>query len=112
MIVGDQDAGDEWDRHQTCSRRDLKPNLDASVAAALDCERAADEQRALTHPAQTAVSVRRRRFGHPSSVVDDLENDAVDARLERDIDLRRLGVAGDVGQALLGDPVDGELRFV
>ena len=77
--------------------------------ASLDRERAADEQRALAHASQPAV-LRRARRAETAAVVGDAQDDAVASRVERD---RRRGsalrVARDVGQALLRDPVDGEL---
>jgi hypothetical protein len=47
--------------------------------------------------------------GKAAAVVRDAKDDAVMARLERDPDPARLRVAGDVGQALLRDAVDGQL---
>ena len=44
-------------------------------------------------------------------VVDDAQDDAALAALEREQHLARLGVTGDVRQALLGDPVEDELRL-
>ena len=114
VVVGDQDPGDERDRHHdtacagttsaagTSSRTSTPPS-----GACLDRQRAADEQRPLAHAAQAAVL--DRRAGEAATVVGDAQDDAVVAGLERDRDAARLGVAGDVRQALLRDAIDGEL---
>src|SRR5581483_7818644 len=44
-----------------------------------------------------------------AAVVDDTQDDAFVAALEREQHLARLGVTSNVGEALLGDPVDHEL---
>ena len=114
VVVGDQDPCDERDRHQRHRlRRDdlgcrhFQPHLDPAAGCLLDRERAADEQRPLAHAAQAAVL--NRCAGEAAAVVGDTEDDAVVAALERDRHTARLGVAGDVRQALLRDAVDGEL---
>ena len=82
VVVGDEDAGDERDRHQAGLGGDFEPDLDAAVAAGLDGECAAHEHGAFAHPAQAAAAV-GRRLGHPSAVVDHVQHDAVGSTFER-----------------------------
>ena len=51
----------------------------------------------------------RRLAAEAPAVVADAEDDTRPGRLERDLDPRRLRMAGYVREALLRDPVDGEL---
>ena len=86
MVVGDEDPRDERDRHQAASAGTSSRTSTPPGAAGLDRERAADEERALAHPAQAAAAVRRRGLGDPAAVVDDAQDDAVGAGLERELD--------------------------
>ena len=63
----------------------------------------------LAHAAQAAVAVLCVRLAHPAAVVGHAQDDAACARLERELDAAGLCVAGDVREALLGDPVDRQL---
>ena len=60
------------------------------------------------------MAVQSESVGHrnPASVVEDAEDDTAGSGLKCDFDSLRVGMSGDVRQALLGHSVDGQLRVV
>src|SRR5512142_2622843 len=91
-----------------CLRRGLEPHLDTPAGPGPDRSGAADDQRTLADAAQaTALSV----AGIESpAVVNNPQDDAAVAALERKQHFGGLGVPGDIRQALLRDPVDDQLH--
>ena len=81
------------------------------IRAGLDRQLAADQQGALAHAADAEAALGLLE-GEAAAVVGDLELDPVGGAAQGDIDAPRLAVAGGVGQRLLGDPVEDELRVV
>ena len=108
MVVGDEDAGDEGDRHASSAAvdRNLESDLDAAGGCGFDRDGAADDQRALADAAQAAA------FGacaiEAAPVVEDAEHDAVGVVLERERHLAGAAVSCGVRQALLCNSVEDE----
>ena len=109
MIVGEEHAGDQRRGHRASligSRNATSVPCGSSGAHA---ELRADEQRPLAHATDPARVV-RDFCGQADAVVTHRQHHpAIVVRLEGDHDPASLRVPDDVGEALLGDPVDDQL---
>src|SRR6266540_964987 len=90
----------------------FEPDFDATVVPGLDRECCVDDQRALADSPEPAAL--DAAFAEAAAVVGDAQDHAARAsvglsRLERQNHRTRVGVARDVREALLRDPVDDEL---
>ena len=110
VVVGDEDARDERDRHQrsssagTSSRTSTPPSRPGLIASAPPTSIARSR---MPRRPPCPFGGPRPAMPRPSSAT--RSDDAVAAALERDLDARRAGVPRDVRQALLRDAVDREL---
>jgi hypothetical protein len=86
---------------------DLETNLDTAAPALLDDERSVDQHGTLTHATQPSMLL--GRAVEAATVVADAKNQASGVAFEGDRDPGGFRMTCDIGQALLGDAVDGEL---
>ena len=86
---------------------DFETNLDTAAPAWLDDERSVDQHGTLTHATQPSMLL--RRAVEAATVVADAKNQASRVAFEGDRDPGGFRMTRDIGQALLGDAVDGEL---
>src|SRR5215813_6536030 len=87
------------------------PDVRASAVGAVDFERAADRDRALTHRAQAQVSGEVLVGIEADPIVHDLHHDGAAPRGEANVHVAGTGVHAGVSQGLLRDPVQHLLHL-